>query len=77
MLPVISPAETHRKLEAGTIRLIDIREPDEIAALRAPGSEPAPLSVIRWMHLPQADKDKAIVFTCQSGRRLQRATAKR
>ena len=69
MLPVISPAETMQKLQDGSIRLVDIREPAEMASVRVPGAEAAPLSVIRWMTLAPAQEDKAIVFTCHSGRR--------
>ena len=69
MLPVISSAETLQKLQEGSIRLVDIREPEEMAAVRVPGAEAAPLSIIRWMTLPPAQEDRPIVFTCHSGRR--------
>ena len=48
MLPLMSPQDVKRKLEAGEIRLVDIREPDEVESLRIEGAEIAPLSVIRW-----------------------------
>ena len=69
MLPVISPAETLQKLRDGKIRLVDIREPDEVNAVRVPGAEVAPLSVIKWTHLAPASPDLPIVFTCNSGNR--------
>lgn len=69
MLPAISPAETLQKLRDGKIRLVDIREPDELNALRVPGAEAAPLSVIRWMRLAPSDAERPIVFTCNSGNR--------
>lgn len=72
MLPAISPAETLQKLQEGSIRLVDIREPEEMAAVRVPGAEAAPLSVIRWQTLPPSRADKPIVFTCHSGRRTSR-----
>ncbi|MBQ3058793.1 MAG: rhodanese family protein [Desulfovibrio sp.] len=69
MLPHISPAETLQKLQEGSIRLVDIREPDEIKSVRVSDSEPAPLSVIQWLPMAPACDDRPIVFTCQSGRR--------
>ena len=46
MLPVISPAETLQKLRDGKIRLVDIREPDEVNAVRVPGAEVDRKSVV-------------------------------
>lgn len=68
-LPKMTAQEVLRRMNAGTVRLVDIREPDEVAALRIPGAEVAPLSVIRWTPLPRASEDKPVVFTCRSGRR--------
>jgi hypothetical protein len=51
MLPNISPAETLKMLQDNKARLVDVREADELAALRVPGAEAAPLSVISWMDL--------------------------
>ena len=36
-LPKMSAQEVLRRMEAGTVRLVDIREPDEVAALRVLG----------------------------------------
>ena len=68
MLPLMSHQDVKRKLEAGEIRLVDIREPDEVASLRIEGAEVAPLSVIRWQDFRPVT-DKPVVFTCNSGRR--------
>ena len=38
MLPLMSPQDANRKLEAGEIRLVDIREPDEVESLRIEGA---------------------------------------
>ena len=70
-LPKMSAQEVLRRMEAGTVRLVDIREPDEVAALRVPGAEVAPLSVIRWASMPKAEENKPIVFCCRSGRRTK------
>lgn len=55
MLPLMSPQDVKRKLEAGEIRLVDIREPDEVESLRIEGAEIAPLSVIRWQDFRPVD----------------------
>lgn len=66
----MSPQDVKRKLEAGEIRLVDIREPDEVESLRIEGAEIAPLSVIRWQDFRPVT-DKPVVFTCNSGRRTK------
>lgn len=70
MLPLMSPQDVKRKLEAGEIRLVDIREPDEVESLRIEGAEIAPLSVIRWQDFRPVT-DQPVVFTCNSGRRTK------
>lgn len=70
MLPLMNPQDAKRKLEAGEIRLVDIREPDEVESLRIEGAEIAPLSVIRWQDFRPVT-DKPVVFTCNSGRRTK------
>ena len=74
-LPKMSAQEVARRMEAGTIRLVDIREPEEMAALRVPGATVAPLSVIRWAASPKAEEGKPVVFCCRSGRRTTEGSA--
>ena len=69
MLPNITPAEAQKLLQDNKARIVDIREADEIAALRIAGAEAAPLSVISWMSLAPANADMPIIFTCNSGNR--------
>ena len=69
MLPNISPAEALKMLQDNKARLVDVREADELAALRVPGAEAAPLSVISWMDLRPATAELPIIFTCNSGNR--------
>ena len=69
MLPMIAPQEAQQLLREGKARLVDIREPDELAAVRVPGAEPAPLSVLPWMSLATATDSRPIIFTCHSSRR--------
>lgn len=70
MLPLMSPQDVRNRLAAGEIRLVDIREPEELASQRIDGAEAAPLSVIRWQDFRPAT-DKPVVFTCNSGRRTK------
>jgi len=69
MLPNISPAETLKMLRENKARLVDVRESDELAAVRIAGAEAAPLSVISWMNLRPATAELPIIFTCNSGNR--------
>ena len=71
MLPTVTPAEAQKMLQENRARLIDVREADELAALRIPGSEAAPLSVISWMDIRPATQEFPIIFTCNSGRRTK------
>lgn len=74
MLPMISPQDAERMLREGGARLIDVREPGELAEIRIPGAEAAPLSVLPWMRLEPAADGKAVIFTCRSGRRTTAAS---
>ena len=69
MLPNISPAEAQKMLRDSKARLVDVREADELAAVRIAGAEAAPLSVISWMNLAPATAELPIIFTCNSGNR--------
>lgn len=70
----LSPDEVEAGLSAGTILLVDVREPDEIAAERIPGAETLPLSVFDPSALPDP-AGRRLVFSCRSGQRSQRAAA--
>jgi rhodanese-related sulfurtransferase len=69
MLSYITPAEAQKMLQEGKARLVDVREADELSALRVPGAEAAPLSVISWMDIRPANPECPIIFTCRSGNR--------
>lgn len=63
----ITPAATHEA--AGRVRLIDVREPSELAAeglIR--GSENVPLALVE-AKAPGWNKEEEIVLICRSGRR--------
>jgi rhodanese-related sulfurtransferase len=55
-------------LDNGSILLVDVREPNELAAERIPGAVDFPLSTFDPAALPDA-AGKTLVFTCRSGRR--------
>jgi adenylyltransferase/sulfurtransferase len=57
------------RLDQGeAVRVVDIREPHELALARLEGAEHLPLSEIQsWWH--DLDAQEEIVFLCHSGRR--------
>ena len=52
MLSELSPAQVYERVLAGTVRLVDIREPDEYVRLSIPNTVFAPLSVLPTYTLP-------------------------
>lgn len=64
----LTPQEVHASLAAHRILLIDVREPSEFAAERIHGALNFPLSTFDPAALP-AREDKAVVFSCGSGKR--------
>lgn len=59
-----------RGLAAGSMTLVDVREPHEFAAGHIPGSLSLPLSTFDPSAIPQAPR---VVFSCASGVRSVRA----
>jgi rhodanese-related sulfurtransferase len=55
-------------LKEGSILLVDVREPNELAAERIPGAIDFPLSDFDPSALPDPE-GRRLVFTCRSGRR--------
>lgn len=68
----VSVEELQRGLADGTIVLVDVREPDEFAAGRIPGSILNPLRSFDPAALPKA-AGKRVVLSCRSGNRSLRA----
>jgi rhodanese-related sulfurtransferase len=66
----MAPADVLAELQAGTIALVDVREPPEFQAERIPGAINLPLSQFDPMRLPQG---KPVVLHCLSGGRSRRA----
>jgi rhodanese-related sulfurtransferase len=75
-IETLQPAEVARLLKAGTILLIDVREPAEYAAERIHGALLYPLSTFDASALP-ADQSRRVVFHCGSGKRSFTAAEKR
>ncbi len=76
-VPGLDVLEVHRRLSGpGEARplLLDVREPDEFARLRAEGAVLLPLGSlpVRWRDLP---RDRPIFVICATGNRSASATA--
>ena len=74
-IPAVDVRTAHERSadsEAGTM-LLDVREPDEFATVRAEGAVLMPMStfVLRMNELP---KDRPILVICQSGNRSAAVT---
>jgi rhodanese-related sulfurtransferase len=68
----IDPAEVSARMGRGEIFLVDVREPNEIAAERIPGAVSLPLSHFDAAALPKGE----VVLTCLGGKRSAMALAK-
>lgn len=69
----ISAAEVKRRMEAGEhLHLIDVREDEEFASGRIPGSRLVPLSRLPlvWREM---DPDQEMILICRSGNRSRQA----
>lgn len=74
-LQEFSPAELRAKLQARSILLVDVREPQEYAAERIHGAVLFPLSTFDPAALPPPSACE-IVFQCGSGKRSAMAVAR-
>lgn len=76
-VPTVSAVDAHGQLvgPAGPAPLlVDVREANEFAAVRAEGAVLAPLSTFMARHA-ELPKDRPLLMICQSGARSARATA--
>ncbi|BAT61113.1 inner membrane protein YgaP [Variibacter gotjawalensis] len=64
----MTPEEVAAGLTEGRILLVDVREPNEIAAEAYPDAVDAPLSTFDPSQLPDP-QGRQVVFACRSGRR--------
>ena len=69
MLPKLAPQDVYTRLQEGSARVVDVREPDEYTRESISGAVLYPLSVAAKNPLPPSDK--LTVFLCRSGRRTE------
>jgi rhodanese-related sulfurtransferase len=69
----LTPEDVARGLAEGRIVLVDVREPNETALERIPGSVLLPLSSFDADEIPNPD-GRAVVFSCRSGNRSVKAS---
>ena len=72
----LDPPELARRLQAGDVLLIDVREPSEFATERIAGALLYPLSTFDAARLPP-DGPRQLVFHCGSGKRSLSAAERR
>jgi len=71
----LEPRDVGSRLARGEIVLIDVREPNEIAAERIPGALAMPLSSFDPAKLPDGDAS-TFVFHCAGGKRSAMVVAR-
>jgi len=72
----IEGAELHSLIEADaqSIRVIDVRQPTEVAAGTVPNAEAMPMHTIP-LRIHELDKNEKLVLVCRSGARSAQACA--
>lgn len=74
-MKTIQPEEVQAKLEAGeALKLIDVREVDEVEAGHIPGIIHIPLGLLEFK-MNELDKSESYIMVCRSGGRSGQATA--
>ena len=63
----LTPQEVSKGMEEGSYLLVDVREPNEVAAEAYPGGVVVPLSTFDPAGIPDP-QGKQVVFACRSGR---------
>jgi rhodanese-related sulfurtransferase len=64
----LTPQEVSQGMAEGRYLLVDVREPNEVAAEAYPGGIVVPLSSFDPKSIPDPD-GKQVVFACRSGKR--------
>ena len=64
----LTPQEVSKGMAEGRYLLVDVREPNEVAAEAYPGSVVVPLSTFDPNQIPDP-QGKQVVFACRSGKR--------
>ena len=70
--PAVSPRVGRALVDDGAL-LLDVREPDEWGAVRAPGAVPLPMGQVRQRQF-ELPRDRRIVVVCRSGGRSAAVT---
>lgn len=77
-IPGVTPSDAHVRLtdpdSSPACLLVDVREPDEVLALRAEGIVAMPLSTFMLRHA-ELPKDRPLLVICESGGRSAQAAA--
>ncbi len=68
----LTPQEVADGIDSGRMLLVDVREPNETALERIPGSALVPLSTFDPGDIPDA-AGRTVVFSCRSGVRSVKA----
>lgn len=71
--PTITPQEAADRLEAGSLVVVDVREPAEVGQARIPGAVTIPLGQLPT-RLGELDAGTPVAFVCRSGARSAQAT---
>lgn len=69
----ITPQDAADRLSAGTLVLVDVREPAEVREARIPGAVTIPLGQLP-ARLGELDAATPVAFVCRSGARSAQAT---
>jgi len=64
----LTPEEVSKGMAEGHYLLVDVREPNEVAAVSYPGAVVVPLSRFDPLDIPDP-QGKQVVFACRSGKR--------
>ena len=64
----LTPEEVSKGMDDGRYLLVDVREPNEVAAEAYPGAVVVPLSSFDPEDIPDP-RGKQVVFACRSGKR--------
>jgi rhodanese-related sulfurtransferase len=72
---LIDIAELQRRLAAGAVLLVDVRQPEEYAPGHLPGAINVPLPELSGRIVELASRQEPIVVVCQTDRRSARAAS--
>ena len=73
-IPELDPREARARVDAGAA-FVDVREPDELRAVRVPDATPLPLSTFLDAWEQALDPAQEVMVLCRSGARSGRVTA--